>query len=151
MLNNLLGFIVMIGKSDEGMIAACWLCCCWCCFYSLMIGREFDAGCKSTLVLELIVLPVCWLDRQLVDLVFSWMIWSLVSSFGLHSCFFWDPSYPLRILIFDLISVFGFHWEKVSWKGFLMLWWTRVEHILSCSWCLVGVGPVICRVGPVGY
>jgi hypothetical protein len=33
---------------------------------SLMIVREFDAGCKTMLVLGLIVLPVCWLESHLV-------------------------------------------------------------------------------------
>lgn len=33
---------------------------------SLMIVREFDAGCKNYADLGLIVLPVCWLERHLV-------------------------------------------------------------------------------------
>lgn len=52
---------------------------------SLMVGREFDAGCKSR---SMIVLPVCWFDGQLVELIYFLNDHIIGKTFGLAPYFF---------------------------------------------------------------
>ena len=145
MLNNLLGFIVMIGKSDESMIGACWLCCCWCCFYviddwsRIWCWLQEYAGFRTV-----IVLPVCWLDRQLVELVF------FLNDLIIGKLFWFTFLFLLGSLISIENSDLWSHirvWFSLG-KSFLKRILDAVmntsDHILSCSWCLLGVGPVIC-------
>jgi len=142
-LKNLLGFIVMIGKSDGGPDRRMLTCCCWCCFYVIDDWSWIWCWLQEYAGFRTDFLPMCWINRQLVDLVFSWMIWSLVSLFWFTFLFLMRSLITIEnILIFDLVIVFGL--GKKCPKRDSWCCDEQVEPILTCSRCLIGVGPVIC-------
>lgn len=140
---QLIGFYSYDREMWWGLIGACWHCCCWCCFYVIDDWswiwcwlQEYAGFRTDSFTSVLLRKAINWLGFFLIDLIFGKL-------FCLLSYFFINPSWPLGMLIFWSSNR---DWYKNSPERDLWCWDGQVERILTCSWCIIGVGPVICWI-----